>query len=149
MYSRLALESIQGFDANLRVAEDYDVYLRIARSFPIRRHKELVAEYRQHTRSVSQDRNRMLEGTLWVLERERRYLSTRYQRVLDRGVSFWIDHYRTSKQITEAIQHLKDHGLDRMVLRQAPDLVRYAVRKASRQFWGAAELIAPIWLLDR
>jgi glycosyltransferase involved in cell wall biosynthesis len=149
MYSRLALEFIQGFDENLRVAEDYDVYLRIARTFSIHRHKELVAEYRQHTRSVSQDDNRMLEGTLWVLERERQYLSTRYERVLDRGVSFWIDHYRTSKQIAEAIQHLKQHGLDRTVLGQAPDLMRYAFRTASRKFWGAAELITPMWLLDR
>jgi glycosyltransferase involved in cell wall biosynthesis len=149
MYSRGALESIGGFNTSLRAAEDYDVYLRIARTFAICRHEELIAEYRHHKSSASQDNTHMLEGTLWVLERERRYLADKYRRVLDRGVSYWIDHYRTSNQMAEALQHLKHHGFDRAFLRQTPHLVRYAARRVSRQLWGAAELLAPKWLLDR
>jgi glycosyltransferase involved in cell wall biosynthesis len=149
MFSRAALESIQGHNTTLRTAEDYDVYLRIARNYPISHHKELVAEYRHHESSVSRDKAHMLEGSLSVLEQERRYLGTRYQRALDRGVSFWIDHYRTSRQMCETIQLLKHHGLCWPVLRQAPDFARYIGRKATRKLWGAAELVAPEWLLER
>ena len=67
MYRRAALEAVGGFDPSLRACEDYDLYLRIARAFPIVGHDVLVAEYRQHAASMSRDPELMLTSVLAVL----------------------------------------------------------------------------------
>ena len=48
MYRRDALERMGGFDTSVPGVEDYELYLRIAREFPVRRHPRVVAEYRRH-----------------------------------------------------------------------------------------------------
>lgn len=149
LYLREAFASTGGFNEGLRAAEDYDVYLRVARNYPVGRHEELVAEYRHHRTSASQDNSHMLRGSLWVLEQERQYLTNRYRRVIDRGVAYWIDHYRTQQKVAATITHMKHHGMDRTALQQIPDLLKYLWRRTNRKIWGAAELIAPAWFLER
>ena len=57
LFRRSVLLEIGGFDTNLRVAEDYELYLRIARVYPICCHSTLMAEYRLHeVKHVSQFR---------------------------------------------------------------------------------------------
>ena len=70
-YRRQALVALGGFDTSLRFAEDYDLYLRIARRFPIVDHYVEVAEYRQHPGTLSHNYTRMLEHTLLVVDRHR------------------------------------------------------------------------------
>src|SRR5262249_10534183 len=48
LYRRGVLQRMGGFDIALRHCEDYDLYLRIARSWPIYCHHKVVAEYRLH-----------------------------------------------------------------------------------------------------
>jgi glycosyltransferase involved in cell wall biosynthesis len=67
MHRRTALLAVGGFDRRLRYAEDYDLYLRLARRFPIVDHYTQVAEYRQHPGSLSRDWERMLSATLAAL----------------------------------------------------------------------------------
>jgi glycosyltransferase involved in cell wall biosynthesis len=67
MFRRAALTAVGGFDRRLRCAEDYDLYLRITRRFPIVDHYTEVAEYRQHPGSLSRNPERMLIATLAVL----------------------------------------------------------------------------------
>ena len=71
MHRRSVLEGVGGFDTTLRHAEDYDLYLRIARLFSIFDHYTEVAEYRQHPATLSRDAERMLASTLVVLARHR------------------------------------------------------------------------------
>jgi glycosyltransferase involved in cell wall biosynthesis len=71
MYRRARLVQAGAFDARNRCAEDYDVYLRLTRSFPIVDHYAEVAEYRQHGGTLSRDAERMLIATLAVLHRHR------------------------------------------------------------------------------
>jgi glycosyltransferase involved in cell wall biosynthesis len=61
MYRTDCLRSIAGFDDNLRVCEDFDVYLRIARVGSLATHDYCVAEYRHHEYNVSRDKRVMLE----------------------------------------------------------------------------------------
>ncbi|WP_372624745.1 glycosyltransferase [Falsiroseomonas sp.] len=70
LYRRQRLEAIGGFDASLRASEDYDVYLRLARSGAFGCHGELVAEYRRHGSNMSEDAARMLRSTMEVLGRQ-------------------------------------------------------------------------------
>ena len=50
MFRRDVLELFEGFDTSLAACEDYDLYLRVARTFSIRYHDNVVAEYRKVTR---------------------------------------------------------------------------------------------------
>jgi glycosyltransferase involved in cell wall biosynthesis len=67
MHRRSVLEAVGAFDTTLACAEDYDLYLRLARRFPIVDHYAEVAEYRQHPGTISRNAERMLSATLAVL----------------------------------------------------------------------------------
>jgi glycosyltransferase involved in cell wall biosynthesis len=71
LHRRAVLRAVGGFDPRLRCAEDYDLYLRITRRFPIIDHYEEVAEYRQYPGTLSRNADRMLAATLGVLSRHR------------------------------------------------------------------------------
>ncbi len=77
MYRRGVLDLLGGFDTRLKAAQDYDLYFRIARQFPIERHPHVVAEYRKHDSSLSADPALMLREILCVLRRERRHIGRR------------------------------------------------------------------------
>jgi glycosyltransferase involved in cell wall biosynthesis len=66
MYRRQALLEAGGFDESLRRCEDYDVYLRMARRFPIAGYADRVAEYRLHGANMSADHTAMLHSALAV-----------------------------------------------------------------------------------
>jgi glycosyltransferase involved in cell wall biosynthesis len=67
MYRRSVLEAVGGFDATFRYAEDYELYLRITRRYPVVDHHVEVAEYRQHGDTLSRNAERMLAATLRAL----------------------------------------------------------------------------------
>jgi glycosyltransferase involved in cell wall biosynthesis len=74
MYRREKLLAVGGFDQTLRRCEDYDVYLRMTRRFPIAGYADRVAAYRLHGRNMSANHTAMLRSALDV---HRRYLPAR------------------------------------------------------------------------
>jgi glycosyltransferase involved in cell wall biosynthesis len=70
-HRRVALMAVGGFDERFRQAEDYELYLRLTRRYPIVDHHEEVAEYRQHGDSLSRHAESMLVATLRVLRAHR------------------------------------------------------------------------------
>lgn len=81
MYRRAVFDVVGPFDTSLRAAEDYDLYLRIARTFPIRFHSHVVAEYRRHGSNLSSDPALMLRSVLAVLRAQHPYVK-RYPQYL-------------------------------------------------------------------
>src|SRR5262249_32453613 len=75
MYRRSVFGAVGGFDASFTPSEDYDLYLRITRRFPVRTHHQLVAEYRVHRGGMSRNTRRMLRSTLKILRSQREHLS--------------------------------------------------------------------------
>jgi glycosyltransferase involved in cell wall biosynthesis len=75
IYRRSVLAAVGTFDPSLRSAEDYDLYLRIARQFPIWTHRHIVAEYRFHQSAMSRNSSRMLKFAVKVLRAQRRHLN--------------------------------------------------------------------------
>jgi hypothetical protein len=67
VFRRSILEAIGGFDPRLPCAEDYDVFLKLARRWPIVDHYTEVVEYRQYPGTLSQRADRMLLQTMRVL----------------------------------------------------------------------------------
>jgi glycosyltransferase involved in cell wall biosynthesis len=70
VYRRSALEAVGGFDESLRAADDYDLYLRIARRLPIHCHEVVVTEYRRHGTNATRDPAVVLCSQLEVLRRQ-------------------------------------------------------------------------------
>lgn len=67
MYQRFVFEAVGRFDPRPRSTEDYDMYLRIARRYPIGWHHEVVAEYRRHGSNMTRDSGRVLKSALLAL----------------------------------------------------------------------------------
>ncbi len=68
MISRETFARVGMFDESFRVCEDYWLYLKIARIASFARHEVCVVEYRQHGQNITVDLERMLIGTMAVLD---------------------------------------------------------------------------------
>jgi SAM-dependent methyltransferase len=66
LYRRAALVDSGGFDERLPLCEDYDVYLRLARSHPLASHPVETALYRWHGQNMSTRSRTMLRAVLAV-----------------------------------------------------------------------------------
>lgn len=75
MFRREVLNRVGGFRSEVNMAEDQDLYLRLARWYPIYCHHEVVAEYRKHSSQHSQKWDVMLRATLTALRGQRPYAS--------------------------------------------------------------------------
>ena len=98
LYRRDVLLALGGFDEELRRCEDYDLYLRLALSYPIASHPEIIAEYRWHGGNVSKDRGEMLRAVLAVLDRHRGKTRA-HRRAWRAGQRNWKDWYETGQLV--------------------------------------------------
>jgi hypothetical protein len=120
MYRQGALNAVGGFDETLTACEDWDVYLRIARRFPVCRHQELVAEYRYHHGNMSRDPGRMLMSVLEVLGTQTEVVKGRpdLEEALRDGIAWHRDYYgldgigSLTSHLTLALSALRRHDPD-------------------------------------
>jgi glycosyltransferase involved in cell wall biosynthesis len=120
LFRRSVFEAVGGFDPQLRVAEDYELYLRIARDFPVCCHTSVVAEYRQHKSNVSHNSELMLTLTLQVLKREARHTFGDIRR-LDaflEGLRTWRRQYgrQLTAELARSFSTLKPGALRHKIL---------------------------------
>ena len=71
---REVMELVGGFDPSCSPSADYDLYLRVARRYPLIAHPAIVARYRQHAANMSRNPQLVLPATLQVLERQRQFV---------------------------------------------------------------------------
>jgi glycosyltransferase involved in cell wall biosynthesis len=95
LHRRSDLPETDIFNTTVQGAEDYELYLRIARQHQLIVHETVVAEYRLHEGSLSQNAERMMNVTNRVLQMEQSYLdgSDTKRRQLDRGRLFARRHF--------------------------------------------------------
>jgi glycosyltransferase involved in cell wall biosynthesis len=74
LFRRDVLEAIEPFNPALRLAQDYDLYLRIARAFPIYCHNQVIVDYRQHGENASGKAIPMLKAVLAILNAQQDYI---------------------------------------------------------------------------
>ena len=105
LFRRSIFDEVGGFDPTLRVAEDYELYLRIARVRPICCHAAIVAEYRMHEANTSRNSELMLTTTLQVLKRQAKYIRNDARRLLAylEGVRLWRKQY--GRQLASELAH--------------------------------------------
>jgi glycosyltransferase involved in cell wall biosynthesis len=93
LYQRWAFDTVQ-YDPTLRSCEDYDVYLRLARTFPVAHHTTPIAAYRLHDSNMSSNTARMLSSVLTVLERQQPLLKGKKEvKAYSIGYANWQAYY--------------------------------------------------------
>jgi glycosyltransferase involved in cell wall biosynthesis len=97
LFHRSVFETVGEFDSTLTVAEDYDMYLRIAAAFPGHCHNQEVVAYRNHNDSVSTVARPSLHllATLKVLQKQQPIIrqNPQYQAAYRQGKQHWIKIY--------------------------------------------------------
>ena len=71
LFRTAVVRRLGGFKTTVSGAEDYDLYLRIARNHRIWCHGNVVVEYRQHGTNFSRNPGLMLQSTLDVIRAQR------------------------------------------------------------------------------
>ncbi|ADB38480.1 glycosyltransferase family 2 protein [Spirosoma linguale] len=95
MYRRTVLNAY-AFDTSLKACEDYDMYLRIARTYPVLHHTNKVAAYRILPKSMSASNTKMLTAVLSVLGRQQELLKDESEKeAYQRGQQIWKDYYES------------------------------------------------------
>ncbi|WP_153799827.1 glycosyltransferase [Foetidibacter luteolus] len=93
MYRRSVFNTFQ-YDTTLRAAEDYDLYLKLTRRFPIYMHREKIAAYRIHGNNMSRNITMMLQHVLTVLRRQEPELqSLEEKNAYAKGIKNWNEYY--------------------------------------------------------
>lgn len=120
LFRRSIFDQIGGFDPDLRVAEDYDLYLRIARHHAICFHPAVVAEYRMHQSNASRNSELMLITTLQVLKRHRPLIRSHPVRLLAylEGTRNWRRQYgrQLARELARSFSTLQTGDLQRKIL---------------------------------
>jgi hypothetical protein len=129
MYRRSVFESVGGFDTSLSASEDYDMYLRIAREYPVHHHGEVVAEYRRrHGANMTGNPALILSTSVRVHRSQRRHVRghKQYREAYEAGLRRrqWTHGDRV---VGEVRAHLREHNWNR-ALRGALILLRYYPR---------------------
>ncbi len=95
MYRRWIFEIFR-YDVLLKACEDYDLYLKISRKYPIFHHTELIAAYYLHKQNMSGNIPMMLDYALLVLSRQSVFLAnSEEEKCFQRGLKFWEKLYCT------------------------------------------------------
>lgn len=93
MYRRNIFHQFQ-FDISLKACEDYDLYLKIARKFPVIHHTDFIAYYLIHGNNMSANKAFMLRSVLHVLDRQETAVSNPAEKAaLTRGRQIWTEYY--------------------------------------------------------
>jgi glycosyltransferase involved in cell wall biosynthesis len=101
MYRRRIFDEFL-FDESLKSCEDYDLYLRISRKYPVIHHNMPVAAYIKHSSNMSSNFSLMLSTALNVLQRQENILKTpEEKKAYKSGIRFWKKYY--SRKLYEAI----------------------------------------------
>jgi SAM-dependent methyltransferase len=139
MYRRAALHAVGGFDADLPACEDYDVYLRISRRFPVCRHSNTIAEYRQHGSNMSRNTQMMLESALSVLERQAEFVrgDLRMEDALRAGGRSWRRHF-ARQRVRQLFVGGRLPAERREILRGIMAMMRYGPGWAADRLAGKA-----------
>ena len=133
IYRRVVFDQIGGFETSLRACEDLELYLRVARQFPIAAHGALVAEYRQHGASMTRKAALMLGSSVALLRSQRALCrgDRRREEARRTGIRRYQDYYG-EPLINEVRRELRPGGSRRRALRNLLVLLWYHPRGFAR-----------------
>jgi len=128
IYQRVLLEYVGGFDPLVSSSADYDLYLRMARQYPVHQHSEVVAEYRRHGSNMTRNAALMLKSEVTALRKQRKYASRskQYKKAHGAGIKHSREWFGEP-----VVNEVRDHARKRewkQTLQRMPVLLRYHPR---------------------
>ena len=104
MFRTAVVREAGGFKTTVSGAEDYDLYLRIARRHRIWCHDQVIAEYRQHDTSTSRKPMLMMRSSLNVMRAQRDAVKgdPSAEWALRQGIKHW--QHRYGEQLMNAVR---------------------------------------------
>lgn len=146
MYRRARVEQLGGCTPGLDASADYDLYLRMAREFPVDTHDAIVADYRRHETCITARPGVMLRSTLSALAAQRPFVARdrRLAEAYGEGRRFWQRFYGSllTDQIRADMRVPSRWG---RALAGAVTLLRYAPRTFAHEMWRKARLMLMPW----
>ena len=135
MFKRRVIQEVGGFRSDV-LCEDQEMYLRIARTYPIYCHHEIIAEYRRHGAQMSQKFDLMLKDSLTVLRSHGDYVKRNaiYREALDSGIRFRQRLYESSL-IQQILKDVEQYNW-RRATRALSIFVRYHPRGLVSVLWN-------------
>lgn len=111
MIRRQAFVAAGFFDETFRNAEDYHLYLRLARQRPVIQHNACVVSYRKHIGGKSNNTDRMTAAVMAILDQFENdpLLSRSERRTLLRGRKRWMHAFRPKKTLGYRLEGLYYH----------------------------------------
>jgi len=136
MFKRQIIQKVGGFLEDLVSSEDQELYLRIARAYPIYCHHEIIAEYRRHGAQMSQKFDVMLKTSLTVLRLQRDHIKRNpiYREAYKSGILFRQRLYdgALQRQIVTDIKQQRWHRATEALL----IFLRYHLRGLASVLWN-------------
>jgi glycosyltransferase involved in cell wall biosynthesis len=125
MYRRWVFEEVGGFDGSVDAAADWDLYLRVARRFPVHHHGQVVADYRWHGANMTADPALMLRSTVSVLRAQRQHVmgNKRYEKAYEEGLRLFREH--NGVNLAKEVRSRVRRRYPRQALKGALVLARY------------------------
>jgi glycosyltransferase involved in cell wall biosynthesis len=80
VYRRSALDAVGAFNESLAAGDDYELYLKLTRRYPVYCHDTVVTDYRRHGSNTTRDASVVLGSQLEVLKGQRSQLRDRRER---------------------------------------------------------------------
>jgi len=126
MYRREIVERANGFMTWAGASADYELNVRLARRFPIGRHRQVILDYRQHPSSMSSDVRYMLKSAVTVRRAEGRHArrSAEATQAWQEGLAAVQADYG-GRLLTQMKRDLRVTGRRRRAVASAWYLVRY------------------------
>ena len=136
MFKRQVIQELGAFRQDIAPSEDQEIFLRIARTYPIYCHHEIIAEYRRHSAQNSLKYDIMLRSSLEVLRLQRDYIKRNaiYREALDSGVRFRQRLYG-SVLMEQILTDVEQHNWQRAA-RALSVFVRYHPRGLANALWN-------------
>ena len=110
LYRRRVFDFVHGFDPAMVPVEDYDLYLRITKDFPVHCHAQVIAEYRQHGANTSRNLAVMQKAALAAHCAQWDYAKAnkRYREAYAAGERFWREQYPLQHMIRRIREIVRD-----------------------------------------
>jgi glycosyltransferase involved in cell wall biosynthesis len=138
MIRRTAFAAAGRFNESVSMGEDYDLYLRIARQWPLVQHDTCVLEYREHSGNISRAQEQMLKSTMVVLDLIEPRLSDSERKRLPHARRRWQHVFRRETTLAYRFMDLY-YSLRAM---SGVPFSNYFSRDADQAHGGAATMLA-------
>jgi len=136
MFRRQIIQKVGGFRQDVAGSEDQELFLRIARTYPIYCHHGVIAEYRKHDAQMSQKFDLMLKSSLVAvgLQRDQIKQNPMYREAYKSGIQFRQSLYEGAlqQQIVTDIKRQRWHRVGEALL----VFVRYHPRGLTIFLWN-------------